>query len=319
MVFHHSIFDGWSARVAGRDLVGFYEAIAAGRDARLPAMPIQFGDYAEWERRYVNTTVEAEWRARLLPPANRPGLPAEDGLLDQQGFELVSRRFPAVSSEVGRRLGTVSAAEGGTIASGVSAAVAVALSRYLDGEVMLGLLSANRERVEVQPLLGAVFDYLPLRVGVRRDRTFLDVVRGLRAEVLSARARRMPLGRIAGVTVGADGAGASVFDVSINFKPYSAAVQWIADGGDVRFAECSVPTDALRLQGDRAFAAARPISYVVEQGEDGGLSGWILANARMFGPRTIDALGVEFARTLEVVSSSPSALVADLMPRTDRR
>src|SRR2546428_6607706 len=54
ITMHHIISDGWSLGVLGRELVAFYEAYRHGREAGLPELPIQYGDYAEWQRRYLS-------------------------------------------------------------------------------------------------------------------------------------------------------------------------------------------------------------------------------------------------------------------------
>jgi len=285
LVVSHAVSDGWSMGVLCRDFTRLLGALVTGRDARLPELAVQFGDYAAWERDQSSPAAEAWWRDRL--PARRPALPGRPGWQGRTAFRMDGRVFPEVAVRAG--WSALARTYGGSLATAVTAGVLTALSPYVDGAVVLGFMHANRDRPELQPLVGPVFDYLPLRLVVSEQDSVGDLVRRVREEQRTARHHRLPLGAIERV------AGGPVFDVAVEFLPHSAVVP-------VRVAELEltpypVPELTVRHSGDVSFAATVPLNYIVRETES-GLAGVVYGNALAVEPSTMAALGTSFATVL---------------------
>ena len=187
LTIHHIAFDGWSVGVMFRELHAHYGAHAAGSSARLPALPVQYGDFARWQREWMEDPSFAEhvdyWRDQLDGleplelPTDRPR-PAEQtfagaahdfGLPDQLSASVV---------ELGKRCGV-------TPAMTLLAAFAVVLSRYSGQEdVAVGSPIANRTRREIEDMLGFFVNTLVQRVDLSGDPSF---------EALLARVQKMSL------------------------------------------------------------------------------------------------------------------------------
>ena len=177
---HHLVWDGWSEGVFLAELGAAYEALAAGRPSPLPEPPVQYGDYAVWEREALETETPrllAWWRERLagapralalLTDRPRPAEPDPAG--GTHGF--------SVPAEVAARLAVVAREEGASLYPAVLAAFAALLHRLGgDPEVLVGAPVANRPQVELEGLIGAFVNTVVLRVDLAGDPSFRELLR----------------------------------------------------------------------------------------------------------------------------------------------
>jgi amino acid adenylation domain-containing protein len=164
---HHIISDGWSIGVFLRDLGAIYEAFVQGRPAPLPELPLQYPDFAVWQRNRLQGAVLDEqigyWRERLAGappllelPADRPRPPVRSS----RGAEHPAG-LPRPLVEAMRKL---AAREGGSLFMALLAGWQTLLAR-LSGEddVCVGTFSSNRPRVELEGLIGFFVNTLALR------------------------------------------------------------------------------------------------------------------------------------------------------------
>jgi len=194
---HHIVCDGWSMGVLTRELGALYAAFSAGRPSPLPELPIQFRDAAGAERRALAGGELARrvgfWRERLarrplgseLPPDRpRPPVPSLKG-----------RHQPVrLPPELSEALRAFSRREKATLFMTLQAAMAVLLHhRTGDTDVVLGATLANRDRPELEPLIGYFTTMLPLRTDLSGEPTFRDVLARVRRAVLEASAHALPL------------------------------------------------------------------------------------------------------------------------------
>lgn len=276
VVVSHAVSDGWSMGVLFRDFVRLYHGI------RLPELAVQFADYAAWERDVSAPELVSWWRERL--PLPRPALPGRDGWRQETAFRMDGGHLAPVSAAARDWLALLAKAHGGGVAAAVTAGVVAALSRYVGPELVVGFMTANRDRPELQPLVGPVFDYLPLRLPVAGS--VAAVVPSVCAALRSARAHRLPLSAIAS----GDG---PLFDVVVEFLPYSPVTP--ARG----FVPYPVPELTVRHTGDVAFEVTVPLNYIVWETADGGLGGVVYGNALVIPPEVLGTLAREFRAMIE--------------------
>ncbi len=198
LTFHHIVTDGWSTGIFTRELTELYRAFAAGAadlvgaPRPLPELPVQYGDFAVWQRRWLAGEVLAEqlayWREQLAGappvlalPTDRPRPP----LQSQRG----ARRWLTVPRETAGALAAGSRRRGVTLYMTLLAAFAVLLQR-LSGEddLVLGTPIANRVRRELEELIGFFANTLALRIDTSGDLPF---------EALAGRVRQAALGAYA--------------------------------------------------------------------------------------------------------------------------
>jgi non-ribosomal peptide synthetase component F len=190
---HHSIADGWSVGVLLREVVTLAGSLQAGVPSPLPELPVQYADYAAWQREWLKECVlERElryWRERLadvptlMLPADRPR-PA------QQNFH--GGRYPlVVDADIVRKLREVARLEGATVFMTLAAAFALWLAeRTGQDDIAIGVPIAGRTRAELEGLIGFFVNTLVLRIGVSGNPTFTELLRRVRGTALEAYAHQ---------------------------------------------------------------------------------------------------------------------------------
>ncbi|HLX09399.1 MAG TPA: amino acid adenylation domain-containing protein [Thermoanaerobaculia bacterium] len=198
---HHIVSDGWSSGIFFGELRAAYEAFAAGSKPLLPPLPIQYVDFASWQQQWLDGRVLAEqaayWRDQLagLPlevtlPADRPhqtGVASRGRTFHRAFTDLPSGRLKALGKPSGASLFTV-----------LVAALGILVSRY-SGEldVPIGSPVANRDRREVESLIGFFLNTLVLRVDLSPNPTFRQLLSQVRGTVLGATSHQdLPFDRV---------------------------------------------------------------------------------------------------------------------------
>lgn len=189
VTMHHIVSDGWSLGVFCRELAVLYDAFAAGAPSPLPALPIQYGDYASWQRGHASATaLQAQldyWKTALRGAPDAINLP-----LDRPRPAVQTSRGSSLSVVIGadatRRLRERCAEHDVTLFMGLMAAVSILLSRYSgQDDVVMGTAVANR-RPETESLIGLFVNTLALRVSLAGDPTVRDVLARVRETCLTA-------------------------------------------------------------------------------------------------------------------------------------
>ena len=186
---HHVVSDGWSLGVVNAELAALYEAFAAGRPSPLEPLPIQYGDFAEWQREWLTGEVLerqlAYWRKQL---ADVPGLEIPT---DRRRPAVQTTRgamvLAAVSPEAERGLRDLTQREGVTLAMALQTVFTILLRRYTgQDDIAVGSPIANRNRKEIEGLVGFFVNNLVLRTDVSGDPTGRELLRRVRKAALEA-------------------------------------------------------------------------------------------------------------------------------------
>ena len=190
LTMHHIIADGWSVGVLVREVAALYEAHRGGTSAELSELPIQYADYAVWQREYLSGEVLeqqlAYWTEQLKDAPAVLELPSDYPRPPVQSFRGTALSF-SCSPELSRALRAFSKGEGVTLYMTLLSAFAVLLYRYSgESEMVIGTPIANRNRVEVEGLIGFFVNTLALRVRVGGDPSFGELVKRVREVVLEA-------------------------------------------------------------------------------------------------------------------------------------
>nr|WP_318646575.1 non-ribosomal peptide synthetase [Pseudomonas sp. Pdm06] len=194
VTLHHIVSDGWSADLLTHELGVLYEAFRQGQDDPLPALPIQYADYALWQRRWLTGEVldqqERFWRqtladapALLTLPTDRPRPAQQDHAGAAVGIVL--------DETLTQGLKALSQRHGATLFMTVMAAWATVLSR-LSGQhdVVIGTPVANRMQAEVEGLIGLFVNTLALRVDVADELTVQALLQQVKVRTLDAQAHQ---------------------------------------------------------------------------------------------------------------------------------
>ena len=187
VTMHHMVSDGWSVGIMVREFAELYGAGIEGREPGLEELKIQYGDYAVWQREWLQGEVMEEqleyWRKQL------GGMEALELGTDHARPAVMSHRGGVVamqfSGEVTEKLKEVGRREGVTLFMSLLAVLQVVLSKYAgQKDVAVGTPVANRNRVEVEGLIGFFVNTLVLRTDLGGNPTFQEVVKRVRQVTL---------------------------------------------------------------------------------------------------------------------------------------
>jgi amino acid adenylation domain-containing protein len=189
LTMHHIGSDGWSAQVLVRELASLYSAYAQGQPSALPELEIQYANYAAWQRRWLQGDVLQKqldyWRAQL---ADAPALeiPTDHARTLRRTGAGCNEPIE-ISEELTRKLRQLSRQQGVTLFMTALAAFQIVLGRWAgQQDVIVGTDVANRNRAEVENLIGYFVNQLVLRGNLGGDPTVRELLTRTCATCLGA-------------------------------------------------------------------------------------------------------------------------------------
>jgi amino acid adenylation domain-containing protein len=188
---HHIICDGWSMGVLTRELGQIMEAFAEGREPSLPALPIQYADYAIWQRQWLEEQGILEkqlayWRGKLNGVSDHLELATDHPRPEVQSIAGATHKF-TLDARLTDQLRSLAERKGGTLFMSVLAAFKVLLHRYTDQQdICIGTLIANRQYRETEGLIGMFVNTLALRSQIDGDDTFSAFLSQVKSTCLQA-------------------------------------------------------------------------------------------------------------------------------------
>ncbi len=317
---HHIVSDGWSLGVLIRELGVLYTAFLDGKPSPLTALPIQYADFACWQREWLQGDVLdaqlAYWRRQLtaLPllmlPTDRPR-PSVQG---HRGATHPLQLSPTLTAT----LASLSQTEGATLFMTLLAAFQVLLYRYTGQEdVAVGSPIANRNRSEIEGLIGFFVNSLVLRSDLSGNPTFREVLGRVREVALAAYAHQdVPFEKLVEeLHPERDLSRNPLFQVAFALQnapieplelPELTLTPWQLDVGTTRF--------------DLEFhlwQRSQGLSGLWEQPAD-GISGFVAYSTALFDAATIARMVEHFQTLLEGIAGNPDARLSDLPMLTAR-
>ncbi|HZB44769.1 MAG TPA: condensation domain-containing protein, partial [Pyrinomonadaceae bacterium] len=301
---HHIISDGWSAGVLVRELTAIYEAFAEGRESPLAELPIQYADFARWQREWLQGEVLesrlAYWRKQFadrLPvldlPTDRPRPPVPS---DRGAVRNIT--LPASLAEEVR---AVCRAESVTLFMLLLAAFKVLLHRYSGQEdILVGSSIANRNHVETEGLIGLLINTLVLRTDLAGDPTFKELLARVREVSLGAYAHQdLPLEQILEeLRPEWDASRAPVFQVAFQLQNFQLP------SIELRGLKLTPMTGAV---GTAKFDLSMSLVETPE-----GLTASLEYSTDLFDAETIARMLGHYRNLLEAIVADPSARLSDL-------
>jgi amino acid adenylation domain-containing protein len=187
---HHLIHDGWTQGVLLKEFIEIFTAYLEGKEHTIPELPIQYADFAIWQRNYLQGEILERhldyWKEKLSGlgpvlelPTDRPRPPVISGEGAMRAFHL-SGRLTLQLKDFSRRNGV-------TLFMTMLAVFKIFLYRYTGGEdLCVGTGIANRRYKEMEGMLGMVVNTLPLRTHVAGDMTFDQCLHQVKETCLKA-------------------------------------------------------------------------------------------------------------------------------------
>jgi amino acid adenylation domain-containing protein len=309
---HHLVFDGWSEGVFLRELTVLYGAFAVGGESPLEELAVQYGDYAHWEREWLESDEAAPrldyWRAQLADAPDTLELPTDRPRPEEPGYAGGYRSFE-VPADVAARLTDAGRAEGATPFATLLAAWGVLLHRLSGQErVLVGSPVANRAQVELEEMAGFFVDSLVLGVDAGGDPTFREMVGRVRDTTFAAHEHALPFAHIVGKLKPRRDAGRNpYFQVLFNFDTASPQSSSAADAG-LSIAPYSVATGTAQFD---------LVLSLQDTGD--GLRGTLSYATDLFDASTADRIVRRLEIVLRRAAEDPSRRIADLLLDDEER
>ncbi|HEX8819889.1 MAG TPA: condensation domain-containing protein, partial [Archangium sp.] len=194
LTMHHIVTDGWSTGIFVRELAALYGAFSRGEPSPLAELPLQYTDYARWQREWLKgEALEAQlayWRGRLAGSPSVLNLPLDRPRPEVPEFRVGAHRF-SLSKERVEPLRVLAQREGSSLFMVLLAGFQALLGRWSGQEdIAVGTPVAGRTRAEVEGLIGLFVNTLVLRTEVGGAPTFRELVARVREVALGAYAHQ---------------------------------------------------------------------------------------------------------------------------------
>ncbi|HEY0607297.1 MAG TPA: amino acid adenylation domain-containing protein, partial [Herpetosiphonaceae bacterium] len=309
LTIHHIISDAWSLGIFARELTTLYEAFSAEKPSPLPELPIQYADFAAWQRQWLSGEVFerqlAYWKnqlagapAKLALPTDRPRPPVQS-FRGARYLQLLPQQLSAALNELGHQ-------EEATLFMVLLASFQALLVRYTgQDDMVIGTAMAGRELAELNEVIGYFANTLPLRTDLTGNPTFRQALRRVQQTCLEAYAHQ---------------------DV-----PFERLVKELADERDLSYAPIfqvllvlqNAATDTIQLPGltlsyleSHGGAARFDLSLDVAETPE-GLHCAYEYNTDLFDAATIERLAEHFQSLLHDITAQPDRRLFDLALLTE--
>ncbi|MET0623242.1 MAG: amino acid adenylation domain-containing protein, partial [Pyrinomonadaceae bacterium] len=305
---HHIVSDGWSMGVLVREVGTLYAAFSEGRESPLAELPVQYADYAAWQRAWLQGEVLERqltyWREQLTGaavlelPTDRPRPPV-------QSFRGASHAF-GVPAPVVARLEELSNRGGVTLFMTLLAALNVLLQRHTGQEdITVGTAIANRNRAEIEGLIGFFVNTLALRTRVAGEDSFTELLARVREVTFGAYAHQdLPFEKLVEeLQPRRDPSRPPLFQVMLVMQNAPQGEQHLP----------GLRTSTLGVEG---ATTKFDMTFSVAKNEDGLLVS-VEYSTDLFDAETVERMCGHLLTLLEAVAADPDRRVADLPLLTD--
>ena len=316
LTLHHVAGDGWSTGVLSRELSVLYRAFSAGRPSPLADLPVQYPDFAVWQRTWLEggelDRQVAFWRDHLDGAPAALDLPTDRPRPPVQSFAGATRALE-LSPEVETGVRRLARQRGATPSMVLLAAFAELLRRHGAGDdLVLGLPVANRTDDALEGLIGFFVNVLPVRLRLDRpegDGTFGGIVASVREVELAAFAHQDVPFELLVERLGIERDASRPPLVQAAFNLLNTPTSEV-DAGGLELRPMRVGAVVARVELLLTFQ--EPAASHSGTGGSAGLRGtWEYATA-LFDATTVERLSRAFARLVEVAVAAPESRLADL-------
>ena len=304
LTIHHLICDGWSLAVFFRELSAFYQAQLVGQEAPLPPLPIQYADYAVWQRDHLSGDVLRRhlefWRTKLAEstvlelPTDHP----RPAVQSYRGAWLpveIPPRLVAGLKELGRE-------EGCTLFMTLLAGFKALLCRYTGHEdILVGVPVSGRVRPELEGLIGFFVNTLVMRTDLSGNPSFRQLMQRIRQTATETYAcQELPFEKLVEeLQLERDLSRQPLVQASFQLFTYSAAELAALRGRD-------------RVLPGRRHASTFDVAVELWEAPGGWVRGYVEYNTDLLEPVTVQRMVSRWRRLLDGAAANPAMPIASL-------
>ena len=300
---HHIISDGWSFSILINEITQIYEAYSNGKPSPLTDLPIQYADYAIWQREYVRGELlekqSVYWKDKLEGVAILE-LPTDKPRPKEQTFN--GNRLPLhLSKALTDKLKQLSKEHDVTLFMTLLSVFKILLQRYTgQSDICVGSPIANRTREEVEGLIGFFVNTLALRSNVATDLPFNKFLKNVRATTMEAyESQDIPFEKVVDIVEP---------ERNLSYSPLFQVMMVLQNnpGGELKFSGLNIEPVVIE-------SVVSKFDITLDFIETGaGLYGNIEYNTDLFDRATIERLGKHFIVLVEQVTENPGTQIKDL-------
>ena len=305
LTMHHIISDGWSMSVLIREVVALYEAYAKGEESPLAELNVQYADYSVWQREHLHGEVLegalSYWREQLTGAPRLLELPADRPRPARQNHQGARLGFE-IDEVLSEKLRDLSQREGVTLFMLLLSAWQLLLSRYSgQQDIVVGAAIANRNRADIENLIGFFVNTLALRVRINADEDFLQLLARVREVTLEGyKHQDLPFERVVEELQPDRQSGSQpLFQVMFVYQNMPASSHELPG---LTLGQVEMNDDA---------AVRSDIDLYLWEGES--LRGNFIYSTDLFDESTIAQMSSRLLELLEEITSAPETMLRDLL------
>jgi amino acid adenylation domain-containing protein len=304
LIFHHIASDGWSRTLFLQELAHFYNAFVAKKPASIDDLPLQYADYAAWRGGLVSGAygekLLAYWKEQMSGAAPVLEIPTDRPRPSRQTFHgAIERRL--LPKELADELQSLGRREGATLFMVLLAGFHAVLSRYSgQSDICIGAPVAHRIRKETESLVGFFVNTLVLRCDSAADRSFRQLLGGIRHTALGAYEHQsLPFEQLVECMV------------SERSLSHSALIQVMFQLQN--FPDAIISMDGLEASGEELDAGTAPfdLSLRITEVRDGLICS-LNYNSDLFDASTAGRILAHYKTLLAAAVRNPDAPMSDL-------
>jgi amino acid adenylation domain-containing protein/non-ribosomal peptide synthase protein (TIGR01720 family) len=304
LTMHHIISDGLSLEIFIKELTALYKAFNEGKPSPLPDLPVQYADFAHWQRQRLDGgIIESQlnyWKKKLAGSPPLLKLPTDRQRPKVQTFH-GGRQFFTLPAELSKNIKALGQKEGTTLYAALLTAFYALLNRYSgQDDICIGTPVAGRSRKETEALIGFFVNTLALRGDLSGNPTFYELLKQVKNIIKEAFANQdAPFEKIVD---------ALQLERSMSYTPLF----------QVMFSYQQAPAQSLEISGltlepmevESGTAKFDLTLSMIEDGQD--LRGMLEYNTDLFDRRTIEAMVRHFENLLYEITANPDQRLAFL-------
>ena len=304
LTMHHIVTDAWSTEVLIKEVAALYTAYVQGQPSPLTKLPVQYADFAIWQREWLSGEVlESQleyWRQRLAGAAPVLELPTDKPRPAVRTFVGATHNI-SLSADITKGLRQLSRQEGTTLFMTVLAAWQLLLQRYVQqDDIIVGTEVANRSRRETEGLIGFFVNQLVLRTDLSGNPTFRELLRRVKDVCLEAYAHEdLPFEKLVAELEP---------ERSASHAPFYQVVFSLQPAPQFELEMPGLKLEILELENTKAkFDLSLDLQ---DSGSD--LSGIIGYSTDLFTPRTIERMVSHLITLVEAIVADPEQRISRL-------
>ncbi|MEQ1778778.1 MAG: amino acid adenylation domain-containing protein, partial [Nitrosomonas sp.] len=307
---HHIIADEWSIRILLNELGAAYGAFCIGQPSPLSELPIQYADYACWQREWLKGPIFnrqiAYWTEQLKHSPALLELPT-DFPRSSVSRHVGTRYYFEISQETTICLHQLAKNHSATLFMVLAASFAILLNRYThQQDICIGYPIANRARIGLQALIGFFANTLVLRTNLSGNPTFSEILRRVRKTCLDAQAHQdLPFEKLVEELAPVrDMAFNPLFQVMLVFQ---SSVEERLELPDIKLNEIDVETQSAKFD----------LTLGIRE-ENGTLKGWFEYNTELFLEKTMVRWASYYQKLLQEIVPAVDKPIANISLLPDR-